>query len=38
MRYSDESKKLMLNVVNYFQNDLGSRFKAIQKASEVLKV
>ena len=38
MRYSDESKKLMLNVVSYFQNELGSRFKAIQKASEALRV
>lgn len=37
-RYSDESKKLMLNVVNYFENELGSRFKAIQKAAEALKV
>lgn len=38
MGSSEESKKLMPDVVIYFKNYLGSQFRTIQKTSAALKV
>lgn len=38
MRYSNESKKSMLNEVGYFENESGSRFKVIKKFLNPAKI